>query len=56
MLAYMFKSIVMFLGEAEVVFSDQKVVLAIILWAGLLMYQGMLYYFDYVESVFVFVY
>lgn len=41
------------LGEAEVALSDQKVVLATILRAGLPMHQGMLNYFDRAESAFV---
>ncbi|NRA51314.1 MAG: uracil phosphoribosyltransferase [Phaeodactylibacter sp.] len=41
------------LGEAEVALSDQNVVLATILRAGLPMHQGMLHYFDHAESAFV---
>lgn len=52
-LAYTPKSIATPLGEAEVALSDQKVVLATILRAGLPMHQGMLHYFDHAESAFV---
>ncbi|MCI4651616.1 uracil phosphoribosyltransferase [Phaeodactylibacter sp.] len=52
-LAYMPKSVATPLGEAEVALSDQKVVLATILRAGLPMHQGMLHYFDHAESAFV---
>lgn len=52
-LAYTPKSVATPLGEAEVALSDQKVVLATILRAGLPMHQGMLHYFDHAESAFV---
>ncbi len=41
------------LGEAQVALSQQPVVLATILRAGLPMHQGMLHYFDRAESAFV---
>jgi uracil phosphoribosyltransferase len=52
-LHYTPKNVATPLGEAEVALSDQQLVLATILRAGLPMHQGMLNYFDRAESAFV---
>lgn len=52
-LKYSNKTITTPLGEAETMLSDDPIVLATILRAGLPMHQGLLNYFDHAESAFV---
>ncbi|MEX1192814.1 MAG: uracil phosphoribosyltransferase [Brumimicrobium sp.] len=52
-LKYSEKTITTPLGEAETMLSNDPIVLATILRAGLPMHQGLLNYFDHAESAFV---
>ncbi|MDX1651648.1 MAG: uracil phosphoribosyltransferase [Brumimicrobium sp.] len=52
-LRYEEKTVVTPLGDAQMMLSDDKIVLATILRAGLPMHQGLLNYFDHAESAFV---